>query len=196
MPSNIHHIHRLYIPIFGILIISVEIFKAAYLQLSKFKNFFYILPAAAILLLSVMSYSQSRYYKDRETFWQKAYADNALSPIANAGMSGYYESAGDLDKAERYALAALELSDNKGTLLLNAGKIYYAKQDYEKAALYFIDAVTENKYLENAYLNLSALHLELGNKKNAHDILKKALVLVPQSKKIKKALTFFEAEKK
>jgi tetratricopeptide (TPR) repeat protein len=196
MPANNYYAHRLYIPMFGIMIISADIFMAAYESFPEFKKFFYALPILIILLFSAMSYNQSKYYSDRKTFWMEACGENPDSYKTNAGLSAYYESAEDIDKAEKHILAAIELGKNKGGLLLQAGSLYYHKKDYAKASQYFIDAITENKYLEDAYLCLSDIHLELGNKKNAVEILKKALAIVPQSKRIQNAIQLIDGGQK
>jgi len=188
MPANNYYTHRLYIPIAGILIITADIFMAAYAKFPKLKKVFYILPALIILLFAAMSYNQSAYYKNREAFWFKAYEENPNSYRTNSGLSSYYESIGDLDKAEKYVLAALELAKDKRKILFQAGTLYHKKQDFVKASQYYIKAIAANQYLEGAYYALSALHLEIGNKEAAVEILEKAVEIVPQSKRLKNAL--------
>ena len=198
MPEDIFRTHRLYLPIAGCFIIIIEIIKAFNEKYAINKKWFYALFGLLIIAISLISYKQTFYYKDRTSFWFKAIAENPDASFVNIVMSGYYADAGDLNKSEEYALTALKQAKNQNIprALLQLAEVYYKKNDMEKAEQYFSKALQVDKFKASGYLGLSKIYDNEGNKEAAINILEEAHKIIPQSKDIKRRLENLKEGKK
>ncbi|MCL2145104.1 MAG: glycosyltransferase family 39 protein [Endomicrobia bacterium] len=198
MPEKNFYTHRLYLPMLGYFIIIFEILRAFKKKYAVNINVFLIFLALLITAMSLKSYKQTFYYKDRASFWLQAIAENPGSSKINAAISVYYADTGDFDKAEQYALTALKYAENTNIprILVQSAEIYYRKNDMEKSKEYFRKAVEADKFRESGYLGLSRVYENENNKEMSIKILEDAYEVIPQSKAIKKRLDNLKEGKK
>lgn len=194
MPANIYYTHRLYIPLMGIFIILIEISHAVCKTYPKTKPALYAFFAFLLIFMSVMSYKQSFHYKDRASFWLKAYEENPSSSIVNTGVSKYYISIDDFDKAEEFALEAIEKSKSgdPSILISKLALIRHKKGDPQKAEELYKKALNtgrKGKYDEYSYTGLSRVYEDMGDKQNALAIIDEGLSVMPNSSILKKYKT-------
>ena len=105
-----------------------------------------VLPAAALLVLAVMTWQQTHVYHDRETLWTDTLAKNPGAGMAHSNLAGVLDSQGRTDEALfhfREALRIVEESsfkvdyalahNNVGFALLRTGEIQLAVQHLNRA---------------------------------------------------------------
>jgi tetratricopeptide (TPR) repeat protein len=184
MPDNNFYTHRLYIPSMGILIVFAEIITPLIKNYNILKKIFLFFAVVLIVFLSAASYKQSLYYKNRESFWLRALEENPNSSRVNAGTARYYESVYNYENFEKYTLRALKYVKNArdtAAVSTQAGRLYYAKKDYEKARNYFVNALSANKYYEPAYYFLSCVYQDNGETEKAKRLLLQEIEKIPGS---------------
>ncbi len=191
MGSSIYYTHRLYIPIIGILIVLIEIVSTVYKTYPKIKLALYTFFAVLLIFMLVMSYKQSFYYKDRASFWLKAYEENPSSSVACTGVSKYYMSINNLEKAEEFALKALNKSKSKDTSILisNLALIKHKKGENQEAEELYkkaLDSGLKSKYDEYSYTGLSKIYEDKNDIEKALSIIDEGLSVMPNSNILKK----------
>ncbi|MBI2786623.1 MAG: type IV pilus biogenesis/stability protein PilW, partial [Legionella longbeachae] len=91
------------------------------------------------------------------------------SPDVNSAIAYYFEQTKELDQAEKYYIKAIELSGNSGAQLNNYGAFLCRQGDYKKAEKYFLNAVSDLKYIHTAgaYENAGLCALSAPNEDKA-----------------------------
>lgn len=192
--NNLYLNHRLYIPIIGFFIIILE---TMIIPLSKnfpkIKKAFFIIVPLLILSFAYYCYKNSFFYKDQASFWIQAFKENPKSSEVNRGIAKYYTSINNLDLAENHALKAHENEKfPKSETLIQAGDIYFAKKDFDKAYDYYERANILNKYNELSYIKLSEFYLSKEDNNSAMAIIEKGIELMPGSKILQKQLNLLK----
>lgn len=132
--------HRAYLPLCGLLILAAGAAGRKAFPFAKKRH-----AAAALVLLALLSGRAALYsttFKEREIFWERAIACDPTRATFHAVQGELYTTRGELEKAERYLLKALEVSvlddpDNYA----NAGVVYRKMERYAEALKYFEKAV-------------------------------------------------------
>jgi len=146
----------------------------------------------------------------RETGEEKPESTKELPSKAkgtSAGMKNLYKDAydtlqkKDLEEARRKFEAFLKQypnTDLSGNAQFWIGEIYYQKKDFEKAILEYEKAITkypETDKVPAALYKQALAFLELGDKGNARNLLKRVLQRFPKSKQAEMAKKKLEAIK-
>ncbi len=147
--------------------------------------------------------------REKEKEKEKEIVPEVKSPSAGpaTGMGEVYKNAfetyqkGDVENARRNFEAFLkqypntELSDNAQFWI---GETYYAKKDYEKAILEYEKVIAkypEGDKVSAAMLKQALAFLELGDKTNARNLLRRVIERYPQSEQAEIAKKRLEAIK-
>jgi len=192
--NSVFFIHRLYLPLAGLLITVSSILKPVLEKGLKAKIFFCAAAAVLMIFFAALSFKQSFFYKDAPSFWLEAVKETPNSQVVNLGVAKYYLSNKEPDKALPYALTALENSKKSAVSLVEVANVYNAKGDYELAIDYCNKALEIDKFNEYAHMNMSAAYKNLGDKEKAFEILENALKLIPKSKLIENRLEMLKKD--
>ena len=85
-----------------------------------------------------------------------------------------------LDEAKEYIMKALKINPHHEYIQFCAGRIFYARKEYEDAKHYLIHAVEQNPDVETQN-TLALTYYELGEYENAANILKNLLQKYPEN---------------
>ncbi len=77
-------------------------------------------------------------------------------PYANLGI--LYQKAGDLDKAERFYLKAVELKPDNAIVFNRLGMLYRELGKFKKAAAFYNEALDVKADYAEVYMNMGILH--------------------------------------
>jgi len=196
MPSNNFYIHRLYLPALGFFIAVAELILPILRVYPASKKFFYALSIVTVALFAAISADRSDFYKDRASFWLGALEENPGSVRVNAGVSRYYASIYETDKAEAYMITALRLAKGKDIprMYIQAGLFYMTKGDAASSEFFLRKGLENSKYAVNAYLCLSRLYALENKKEDAYKIIEDGLALMPNDKALLKARQMIDGD--
>lgn len=137
--------HRAYLPLLGLIIIVIVIFRALIIDFRKPVPI--ALALIIITLFAIRSYSYKDKFQNRKTFWSHR----------------------------------VKLYPHKSRGYLDLGKVYFLKNDLEKAESLYKKGLELNPDNPNLYLDLSAVYLKKKEFKTAEEYAKKALSLDSQN---------------
>ncbi|WP_299074908.1 type IV pilus biogenesis/stability protein PilW [uncultured Paraglaciecola sp.] len=117
------------------------------------------------------SYSQAKFNLDKALEFAPRSAD------ANFAMAYYYQSVGELEKAEKTYQFAMDLAPNNANIANSYGAFLCQNGNYEKAKKYFLKAVNTNSYISSAetYENLALCSQSQGKPEEAIQYLRSAV---------------------
>ena len=165
-----------YIPYLGLFFIMAFYFE----KFSSKKTILYSLAGIYLLLFSFLTFKQNKIWKNGETLWShaaKCYPDTYTS-YQNRGK--YYQSIGDLDKAETDFSRSIERSKDKAIPYNSRGKLYFDKGLIEKALIDFNHAVSAGTDLAEIYINRGSALAQSGNFQAALPDFTKGIELDPE----------------
>lgn len=126
--------HRAYLPLLGIIIIIVEIFRVPKINLKK------PIPIAigSIILIAfaLRSYSYKNKFENRKTFWTHAVEVNQNKSKGYLSLGKVYFLENELDKAESLYKKSIELNPNNPNLYLDLSAVYLRRKKFETAEEY------------------------------------------------------------
>lgn len=104
-----------------------------------------------------LTYLQNNNYTQAKKNLDKALAFNPRSADVQFAMAYYYQLVGDNLRAEEYYETAIELAPNNGDIANSYGAFKCQNGEYEKAKVYFFDAINNRLYANAAqtYENLA-----------------------------------------
>ncbi len=122
--------------------------------------------------------------------WKQGKLDEAISILENTiktykntniyGSLGYlYNLKGDLEKALRFNLEALDYNATSGVILDNLGQTYYLLDDQRNANEVFSKLMSQSPKFPEAYYDYALVLEKQGDSEKAIEMLKKAQELKP-----------------
>lgn len=147
--------HRLYIPLFGMLLITREALPVIIKMLGDAAKYFY---AGIVIVFSVMTISYMGYFKDEITFYKKAVEDSPSSAYATKMLGIRLVYASKDAEAIPYIKKAFELDSTQMYTRYFLAKLIYTKQNDLKTSKRLLNeeiklspTFTEN-YFDLAYI--------------------------------------------
>jgi tetratricopeptide (TPR) repeat protein len=149
--------HRLYLPMFGLLIILANLkLPGSWLKSRTLK----ILLVAGILFLIFLSFKHSFHFKDRFSFWQQAVSSSPSSALSHRNLGAMYYLEGDLDQAELLFKKSLELNEQELMANNNLGAIYLDRGNLDLAEHHLKAELEINPNYDIALFNLGRLYYQ------------------------------------
>lgn len=179
--------HRLYLPVFGLLIVLAESDWGA--RLSELSGKIYLaLIFLTVGLLGGINFFHQNNFTDRLTFWLNASQNSPSSPLAQRNLGAMYHLDKKLDLAEKYYKKAIELNDLEPMVHSNLGLIYASRGSFGPAEREYLKEISFNPGDDNVHFNLGLLYY--GMKKNdlAEKEWRKTLEINPNYVQAREAL--------
>jgi protein O-mannosyl-transferase len=181
--------YRAYLPIIGILVIIGAMVDNLIVRLSFKKILMVIIPV--FILYSIIAFYHSNEFADSISFYTSAVNSNPQNAMAYNVRGGRYFEAGNKDKALSDFDNAIRICNIYSNPYYNKGEYYKTLGDNNKAKYFYSKALNYDTLYHNgtfkeedAYINLSAMTLNLKEYDEAKSILKKAIIIFPKSYKI------------
>jgi len=185
--------HRLYVPMFGLLIIFAEFENFWERCFYRFRHYF--LPLIFILLIS-LNLMHSRSFQNRLSFWRQAVASSPHSALAQRNLGAMYYLDGDNDKAEALFRQALILNSKEPMAHNNLGAIYLEKGDLWRAEIELKKELEINPQYDLALYNLGRVYYQRRRYQEAESLWRETLRVNPRHQGAAEALLVLEAENK
>ncbi len=159
MPDNQFYDHRIYLPMFGILIVMSEFLKSV-----EFKNNKPLLGLIifAAVVFSFISVFHGNKFKNKNIFWINALIDSPNSHITNAAVAGLFMDAGQFEQAEEKYLKALKLKEHSKHYV-NLAVLYMKKGKADEAEQFLLKALQLNDTNPMIFYNLAVIYKYKGN---------------------------------
>lgn len=171
--------HRLYLPFFGLLICTAELYPLKGLNWTNKKN---ILTATfVIIFFSLLTIWHTRDFSDRLTFWKAAVRSSSNSAFAKNNLGAMYHLDGDLDAAKHYYLEALKLDADQRLVHNNLGLIAVNQKNYSEAEQEYLQELAINPYYDTTWVNLGTLYVKLRRLNEALIAFEKAYQINPNN---------------
>lgn len=122
---------RIYLPIIGILILVGEVFKDFRIDFTNKKQLYVF--GSLIILFSVLTFLQSKKYKDGIVFAESAVLSNPQKPFFYHKLADYYFGVKDYQKAVEYTKSALQLDPDNFMYYKNLILAYSNLNQYNNA---------------------------------------------------------------
>jgi len=136
----------------------------------------------AVVVMAVLTFVQARYWADNVTLFSRAVAVTTDNDVAQFNLGIALKRAGRVDEAEAHFLEATRLRRHYVNALIYLGIIAYDRQDHEKAAAYYEEALngpaTHPNY-PDAWTNLGVVRYAQGRLDEAVTAYTKSLQLRP-----------------
>lgn len=175
---------RSYLPIFGLLLIVLELFPKKYKtgENAKINNFIVAGAAALVLALGISNLFVSRNYANPQNFYENAVKSDPDKALFNEILANLYADKGEYESAEKYYEAMVEANPDYAKYKVKFGRFLMERGKYDRAVEILESAIeTDSLYLP-AYNGLSSAYLYRGDFDSAADILEKTIALRPDSK--------------
>ncbi|MGA2799213.1 MAG: tetratricopeptide repeat protein, partial [Thermoguttaceae bacterium] len=145
----------------------------------RFRRMWAIAATCAVIILAIIAWRQTSYWRDSETLWTHTLACNARNSLAHNDLGLVLASRGQIDEAIEHYEKALEIKpdypdahNNLGIALASCGRIGEAIEHYEKA-------LEINPDYAKAYNNLGIALANCGRIIKAMAHFRKALEIDP-----------------
>jgi tetratricopeptide (TPR) repeat protein len=172
--------HRLYLPMFGLLLCSSEFYPLK--DLNWFNKKSRLLAILVITFFSALTLWHTSHFSDRLTFWNAAVKKSPNSAFVHNNLGAMYHLEHNLDAAKIHYLAALNLDDNQRLVHNNLGLIAFYQKNYTESEQEYFKELVINPYYDNAWVNLGIFYSKSGNLKEASAAFKKAYQINPNNK--------------
>ena len=130
---------RVYLPIIGILLIIGEVLTAADFRLTNKRHLGFGI--VILLILSILTFNQSKKYKDAITFAESAVASNPEKPFFYHKLADYYFTTRDFPEAIKYMKIAIKKDPYNMEYYKNLTLAYANLQEYDNAIQTIKDAL-------------------------------------------------------
>ena len=140
-----------YIPYFGLFIMLAW----GVGDLLKSKRAFFAVFAIAIVVLSILSFRQTAFWKDNETLYKRALAVTKNNFLISHNLCYTLVIADRLDEAEQYCRATLEIKPDYYEANNTLGIFQIKRGDYAEAERSFKKVLEQSPNFTLAYANLS-----------------------------------------
>jgi len=153
-----------------------------------------IMALAVPLVLGVMTFHQTRIYRNGETLWRDTLQKNPSSWMAHVNLGAELGSQGREDEAYQHYLAALEIFPDSEHACYNLGNILMGRGLIEEAVEYFNQSLRINPDFVLVYNNLGLALSDLGRKEEAIEQYRLALEKAPGTASVHHNLAIVLAE--
>ncbi len=123
--------HRAYLPLLGIIIIIVEIFRA--LKIDFRKPVPIAIGSIILIVFALRSYSYKSKFENRKTFWTHAVEVYPYKSRGYYDLGMVYFLENELDRAESLYKKGIELNPNNPNLHLDLSSVYLRKKKFATA---------------------------------------------------------------
>jgi len=147
--------HRIYLPLIGFLIICGEIDFIKNLDWTNKKV--RVGSLVFLLLLSVLTFNHSKFFKDPLTFWLSAVKTSPHSPLAQKNLGVIYYFSGQNKEAQEHYQEALKVNPEEVMCHNNLGVIYMENKQYDLAMSEFQAELRINPGYDKAVANYERL---------------------------------------
>lgn len=171
--------HRLYLPIIGFLLICAEFYPFIDINFNHKKTL--LIATIIIGIFSVLTFSHSRYFSDRISFWNQAVIDSPQSAFVHNNLGAMYYLDGDLVQAQAQYETALQIDQNQRLVHNNLGLIAYGLNNLDIAKSEYQKELAINPYYDVAWVNLGILFLKSNNFSEAKKYFQTALQINPNN---------------
>ncbi len=183
--SFLKHEYRVYIPLFGLLLIFLEMdlfrFDNTVEDSSQRKTVARLICVIIVVCFAGVTLTHSQHYKDRFAFWNNAVKHSPHSPLAQRNLGAMLYLEGDLMQAEKHFQKALELNPKERMAHNNLGLIYVQQKRYKDAEREYNLEININPTYDNVYYNLGLLYYFNGPKQKSKELWQKAVELNPKN---------------
>lgn len=127
---------------------------------------------------AIIFYQNANYKRSLEYFLSlnnQNLADDVLLLIANC-----FDSMGDTENSFSYLKKAVLINKKNPSLYYNLGVLYFNKENYKTALLFFQQAIKLNNDFSQAHYNLANCYFQISDYKNSIKFYKKAINLNPK----------------
>jgi len=140
-----------------------------------------LLPGAAValVLLGVLTWRQTRIWKDTESLWEDALRVDPDNYFAHQNLGWERQIHRDLDGAYAHYTEALRINPKFTFAYNNRGNVLQARGQYDAALADYTAAIEANPRYESAYLNRGTLRLARRDLDGAIADLDEAIRLAP-----------------
>ena len=160
MPQNQFYDHRIYLPMIGILIVLLELFKS---YKSEKKQYLYLFMFIIFIFYSYLSFIHENKFTNKQIFWVNALVDSPDSDITNASVAGLLDEVKMYKEAEKKYLRAIEIRKYSGHYV-NLAVLYIHMKELDKAEQVLLDALELRDNNPIIYYNLALIYRSKGNK--------------------------------
>ncbi|MDD3285276.1 MAG: tetratricopeptide repeat protein [Patescibacteria group bacterium] len=183
--------HRLYVPMFGLLII-----------LSESENFWQNLPlrrrryflTAILVVLAILNFAHSRSFRNRLSFWEQAVDSSPHSALAQRNLGAMYYLDENLDQAETRFRQSLSLNPEEPMAHNNLAAIYIDRGDWWRAEMELKKELAINPQYDLALYNLGRVYYQRRRYQDAAALWNEALRLNPRLGNAAQSLSALEKE--
>lgn len=167
--------HRLYIPIFGVILVVM----AGFARLPRRAAL--ISGTLLISLLAVLTWQRNQLWNDPVAFYQDNLQRAPRSERVHVDLASAYREQGRLAEAQALYERALEINPAYVPIHVNLSKVYATKGDLPQAVALLEEGLLRNPSDINLYINLGVLFNRLGRFSEAAATLQRGVRLAPDS---------------
>lgn len=187
--------HRLYMPMFGLLIILAE--TSLMKSLDEPAGEWFLQPWLFVLFVFFgMTFAHENVFSDRLVFWQNAAVNSPHSPLAQKNLGAMYYLEQNYPLAEAYTKKALEVNPHELMAHNNLGLIYVAEGRAKEAEQEYLQELSFNPYYDSAHFNLGLLYYGAGDYAAARNQWEMTLQINPNYTDALRALLVLQAQGK
>jgi tetratricopeptide (TPR) repeat protein len=169
--------HRLYVPIFGLIIIAAET-ENFWRRLScQWRRRALLLVITVFVVINVI-YTYN--FRDRVHFWQQATKSSPHSALANRNLGAMYYLNGDKEKAEIFFRRSLSLNIQEPMAHNNLALIYMDRGDLWRAEMELKKELAINPNYDLALYNLGRVYYERRRYQEAASLWQRVLRINPR----------------
>jgi hypothetical protein len=173
--------HRLYLPIFGLLIILAE--TENFWKKRSLFFCYYSLAAIFIIFISI-NLIHARSFQNRLSFWRQAVNSSPHSALAQRNLGAMYYLDGDSNSAEILFLQALQLNAQEPMAHNNLAVIYIDRGDLWRGEMELKKELEINPSYDMALFNLGHIYYLREQYQEAELLWQRALRVNPYNQKI------------
>ncbi len=173
--SDVIFEHRLYLPMVGMMLAACIFLR----RLIRFENYFIIVMAGVIAVLTVMSFQRVVVWKSRIGMLSDIAKKSPQKPRAHNNLASAFHDANRLQEAEEEYRKAIALDPKYAHPRNNLSNIYWLRGETQKAIEELKEAIRLDPDYEAPHYNLGNIYIQQGDLKNAEENYRKALALKP-----------------
>lgn len=157
--------HRAYLPMFGIIIILLEIFKSYRIDFSKQVPI--IISGILIAVLFARSFAYTPVFSDRVSFWENSIKEYPYKSRGYLDLGKAYYVKSDYVTAEKLYLHGIKLNPYNFNLYIDLSAVYIQTKQYDKSVEMAKKALTMQWDNPLANYNLAKAYMMLGKYEEA-----------------------------
>lgn len=151
------------------------------IYVEKFFSRLKIIPILIIMLFSIKTFTQNKYWQNDITLYGKMVNDAPASALARNNLGVAYLEAGMPLNALLEFQKAVQLDPMYGFAVFNLGDTYQTLDKFDKAIFYLQKAIEINPSDSRAYNSLGVLYKKMGRYQEAVDEFNRSLIANPKN---------------